>query len=176
MKDICTSALVKSVIRFEEDRSYDEILIFAEGMVWAAMGMQTEALRKAQNIAKEIVDSVIVKIPDDIPALLQESSEQLPYTKGSDTSRWAAESMVEFAKTQEGMVYRHIRKQATNGATDDETENVLDLRHQTASARRRGLVLKSLVFDSGMRRATRSGREATVWVSWQWHVKNKGDG
>jgi hypothetical protein len=51
-----------------------------------------------------------------------------------------------------------------NGATDDEIEVALDLKHQTASAARRGLVIAGLVRDSGQVRKTRSGRNATVWV------------
>lgn len=51
------------------------------------------------------------------------------------------------------------------GATDAEVEAALGMRHQTASARRRDLVKADLVTDSGQRRATDSGRQATVWVA-----------
>ena len=50
------------------------------------------------------------------------------------------------------------------GFTDDELEVRLALLHQTASARRRALVQKGLIVDSGETRPTRSGRKATVWV------------
>lgn len=49
------------------------------------------------------------------------------------------------------------------GMTDDEVEVALDMRHQTASARRRELVKAGRVRDTGRRRNTRSGRPATVW-------------
>ncbi len=52
----------------------------------------------------------------------------------------------------------------TLGFTDDELEEVMNLRHQTLSARRRELVLQCRIKDSGLRRKTRSGRTATVWV------------
>jgi hypothetical protein len=57
-----------------------------------------------------------------------------------------------------------IRSRGARGATDDEIEVVLGMRHQTASARRRGLVLKLYVSDSGAKRPTRSGSSAIVWV------------
>jgi hypothetical protein len=49
------------------------------------------------------------------------------------------------------------------GATDEEIETVTGLKHQTASARRRELVIRGLVEDSGERRLTTSGRKAIVW-------------
>jgi hypothetical protein len=50
------------------------------------------------------------------------------------------------------------------GLTDDEIEQKTSLRHQTASARRRELVLMELVKHSGQSRPTRSGRNAKIWV------------
>lgn len=50
------------------------------------------------------------------------------------------------------------------GATDEEIEARTSLRHQTASARRRELVLRGLMKDSGATRKTTSGRAAIVWV------------
>jgi len=50
-----------------------------------------------------------------------------------------------------------------SGATDEEIETSLDLRHQTASARRRELVQQGRIEDSGLRRANKSGRSAIVW-------------
>lgn len=60
-------------------------------------------------------------------------------------------------------VFGFIMASGRNGATDDEMEAELGMRHQTVSARRRELVLKGLVRDSGSKRDTRSGRSATVW-------------
>lgn len=88
----------------------------------------------------------------------------VPHVRGSDTSKAAAESKSESAHTDETRVLLFIRDQGEWGATDDEIENRLGMLHQNASARRRGLVLKSAVKDSGKRRPTRSGRAATVWV------------
>jgi DNA adenine methylase len=49
------------------------------------------------------------------------------------------------------------------GATCDEVEEALDLRHQTASARVNELCSDGKIVDSGERRKTRSGRAAIVW-------------
>lgn len=64
----------------------------------------------------------------------------------------------------EGLVLESIRARGVEGATDDEVEGATGLTHQCASARRRALVLKGLVRDSGQRRATRQRRRAIVWV------------
>jgi len=82
-----------------------------------------------------------------------------------DTSEQAAHSMVKVTGTLRIAVYQYIKGQGTRGATDNEVERVLDMRHQTASARRRELYLGGWVKDSGARRPTDSGRPAIVWVA-----------
>jgi len=62
------------------------------------------------------------------------------------------------------MVAREIFRAGATGVTDEEVETRLDMRHQTASARRRDLVIAGLVKKSKLRRETRSGSTATVWV------------
>ena len=90
----------------------------------------------------------------------------LPFVIGSDTSKAAAISMLETAKTDAAKIWRLIAWSGSHGMTDDEIEVSLGMRHQTASARRRGLVIKGLVADSGLRRRTRSGRKAAVWITY----------
>ena len=87
----------------------------------------------------------------------------VPYAKGSDTSRQAAESMEEIAPTIRQRVYNFVLNQGEFGTTDDEIEIALGLTHQTASARRRKLVQIGAVYKTEQRRKTRSGRNATVW-------------
>jgi len=87
-----------------------------------------------------------------------------PHEKGSETSRAAADSMVPKAGTLRALVFDFIRHRV-DGATDDEIERGLELRHQTASARRRELVISGHVRDSGFKRNTSSGRKAVVWVA-----------
>lgn len=89
----------------------------------------------------------------------------VPYVGGSDTSKEAAEKMEPHLGRLQGDVLSHIRSCADYGATDDEIEIHLQLSHQTASARRRELVLADLIEDSGDRRRTRSNRKATVWIA-----------
>lgn len=95
----------------------------------------------------------------------------IPYEKGSDTSKAAAEQKQDTAPSDEERVYHLIRSTSSPkwllplGITDDAIEAALNMRHQNASARRRALVLKGLVKDSGLRRKTRSGRLAAVWVT-----------
>ena len=84
------------------------------------------------------------------------------YVSGSDTSKAAAESVASAVSNMRTQVLDFITSRA-QGATDDEIEVALGMRHQTASARRRDLVLSGLVQKSGARRETRSGRQATVW-------------
>jgi len=86
-----------------------------------------------------------------------------PYVRGSDTSEAAADSIETSSSTLRFKVLAFIKEAGTRGATDDEVEAALDMRHQTASARRRELVLSGHIRDSGNRRPTRSGRGATVW-------------
>ena len=79
-----------------------------------------------------------------------------------DTSLAAARAIVPDLQRLEAVVLADIAR-CVNGATDYEIECHTGMKHQTASARRRGLVLKGLVEDSGLRRATDTGRAAVVW-------------
>jgi len=88
-----------------------------------------------------------------------------PFEKTSDTSKAASESVIGAAVSIRLRVLHLIVQTRSHGATDDEIEEALGLRHQTASARRRELVLNGRVEDSGLRRNTRSGRSATVWIA-----------
>jgi hypothetical protein len=86
-----------------------------------------------------------------------------PFVRASDTSRQAASSIEPDARTLRGIVLAFVRGRSDNGATCDEVEIELGLRHQTASARIRELVQAKFLRDSGVRRLTRSGRGAAVW-------------
>ena len=94
----------------------------------------------------------------------------LPYggvapSVASPTSASAAESIQPHLSELQQAVLRYIRCKAGDGATDDEIERYLGMRHQTVSARRRELVLMGRVVDRGWTRRTRSGRKATVWYA-----------
>ena len=85
----------------------------------------------------------------------------LPYSNG-DTSVDAATSMLGSASSLRRLVFDTIKH--LGGLTDDEIEVETGLSHQTASARRRELVLSKNIVFSGERRRTRSGRFAKVHV------------
>lgn len=87
----------------------------------------------------------------------------LPYASGSDTSLAAAQSLERDVESLRGLVADFVRGRALLGATCDEIEAALDLRHQTASPRVYELEKQRRLYDSGQRRMTRSGRAAIVW-------------
>lgn len=81
-----------------------------------------------------------------------------------DTRREAKRAIEPRSSKLQDAVLGAIRAAGPRGATDDELEVALDLRHQTLSARRRELVQSERIVDSGETRKTRSGRSAVVWV------------
>jgi hypothetical protein len=88
----------------------------------------------------------------------------LPF-EASETSRMAAESMASSAPGLRGIVLQSILLAGGRGMTDDEIEVETGLCHQTASARRRELVLSKHIRPLDERRKTRRGRLARVHVA-----------
>jgi len=88
----------------------------------------------------------------------------IPFVRGSETSEAAADEKAETQASDETRVLEWIRSRGSLGATDDEIEVALGMRHQNASARRNKLVQKGLVCNSGQTRETRSERQATIWI------------
>lgn len=86
------------------------------------------------------------------------------YARGSDTSKAAAESMIKDTSRLRALVYEEIKDAGSTGLTCDEVEVRLKLRHQTASARVNELMNRNRIVDSGVRRKTRSLRNAVVWI------------
>jgi hypothetical protein len=85
------------------------------------------------------------------------------YVQGSDTSAAAADSLNDSALGRlRRLVLRFVRGRP-EGATCDETEVGLALRHQTASARLRELYLDGRVYTTEETRLTRAGRRAHVY-------------
>lgn len=88
-----------------------------------------------------------------------------PFVEASATSKAAAESLSSSHLNRlEAMVFDVIAKSEATGCTDDELEVALKMPHQTVSARRRTLVTRAKVVNSGMLRPTRHGRQAVVWI------------
>ena len=92
---------------------------------------------------------------------------ELPFLTdgGTETSRLAGESIREHVGRLEGMVLDVIRSRGTRGATCYEVEVALGMSHQTTSARCTGLKRRKMVYPSGQRRPTGSGRMANVLVA-----------
>lgn len=98
----------------------------------------------------------------------------LPFVRGSATSRAAAESMTESAATIRSKVLAAVVAAGSAGMTCDEIEVALGLRHQTASARVRELAKAGAIRSAWQAgppnlrhkktRLTRSGRSAQVWI------------
>jgi predicted transcriptional regulator len=81
---------------------------------------------------------------------------------GTPTSIAAAESVVEVTGALRIDILGFIDR--PEGATCDEVEEALGLRHQTASARINELAHRFQRIAPHGTRATRSGRKATVWT------------
>ena len=92
------------------------------------------------------------------------ATEATPYVQGSDTSLIAAASVSLSTASLRLRILRRVRESVGEGMTCDEVEDVMKLRHQTASARIRELVQDNKLVDSGYRRLTRSNHPATVWM------------
>jgi hypothetical protein len=86
------------------------------------------------------------------------------HVAGSDTSKSAAASVTGSAGALRGTVLHKIKDAGPSGLTCDEIEAILGGRHQTISARVRELVMFGKIRDSQVRRATRSGRSARVYL------------
>ena len=90
----------------------------------------------------------------------------IPPHEQSETSLEAALDNLKTGagKTQRERVHAYVNLQTHDGATDDEIEAALGMSHQTASPRRRELVLLEQLVNLGIRRRTRLGKPAWVHV------------
>ena len=88
-----------------------------------------------------------------------------PPSNASRTSRAAGNSIQAVLNSLQAKVFHHVRNQGPHGATCDEVEVALSMKHQTASARICELKEKRLLIDSETTRLTRSKRAAIVYVS-----------
>lgn len=97
--------------------------------------------------------------------------DPIPPHNGTPTSREAAESMRDHVNRLRKVVLDAFREAGSRGLTCDELEVITDLSHQCASPRmienaRAGLIVEARDADGEpVRRRTRSGRAAQVWVA-----------
>lgn len=108
--------------------------------------------------------------------LFNKEGAPLPaYVAGSDTSFLAAEAVAPRVTEYQRWVLDVALSAGIRGVTCDEVEVILNMPHQTISARINELMKvhkprgeeeerPQMLFDSGARRKTRHGQQAIVWV------------
>lgn len=108
--------------------------------------------------------------PDNASKLTREELErqQVPYRKGHPESQAAAKRMRPNVSAVERRVLAFIEGAGARGATCDEVEAAVQLRHQTCSARFTKMSKAGRIVQGGTRRVTRSGAYARVWVTPRW--------
>lgn len=88
-----------------------------------------------------------------------------PFQSHSETSQRAAQAIDGSLNALQLEVLRYLRACGAEGATDDELQRDLAMNPSTQRPRRIELLAKGLICDAGMKRKTRSGRLATVWIA-----------
>lgn len=97
--------------------------------------------------------------------LLAQKHNPLPYIRGSRTSKAAARDAEAKAPSKRVQVLALLLHRGEAGCTDHQIAETLEMPPSTARPRRVELVEMGLVVDSGKRRETPYGSEATVWVA-----------
>lgn len=89
-----------------------------------------------------------------------------PHQPHSDTSKSAAVAIVSDRNALRKQVYDFIKSKGLNGATDEEIQDGLGMNPSTQRPRRVELWNKgSVLLAADMKRPTKSGRLAQVWVA-----------
>jgi hypothetical protein len=78
------------------------------------------------------------------------------------TSLDAHESIKPTAAAVRGRILAELQARGSTGATCDELEQALNMKHQTVSARITEMKKSGTIYDTGHRRDTRTGRGAAV--------------
>ena len=105
--------------------------------------------------------------PDNTPAKPQRPSidRNVAFTGKRDTSRGAAARVLPSTGTKRRRVYDAIMANMSNGLTCDEVCVETGMLVQSATSAINTLAHDGWLVDSGMRRPTRTGVLATVWVA-----------
>ena len=93
-----------------------------------------------------------------------QATGQVDMFEAAFTSRTAHDSIKPDKASLQSKVFDLIHNRGPYGATCDEVEHSLGMRHQTASARVRELALAGRIKVNGTRK-TSSGRPARVYIS-----------
>ena len=97
---------------------------------------------------------------DDRPSI----DRNVTRTGPQQTSQDAARKALGRTGSQRRAIYEEIRSRGSDGLTCDEICCILQMLVQSATPAINTLARDGWLKDSGMRRETRSGREAIVWV------------
>ena len=89
------------------------------------------------------------------------TDKPIPTQEAIQTSRESRDTLNKHKNKYRQQIYDFIKEHA--GATCDEIETGLKMRHETTSGIIRFLVLDRLLKDSGEKRKTRTGRRAIIW-------------
>lgn len=82
----------------------------------------------------------------------------------SPTSRAAAEEIKMHVGPMHADILKYLWAWGNDGRTDEEMQLGIPMRENTQRPRRRELQNANLIVKSGTTRATKSGRQAVVWV------------
>lgn len=88
----------------------------------------------------------------------------VPPSNGTQTSNEAAAAIEPVAQRQRDVLYAFVCDRYVYGTTNQEAEEDLGYPAQTITPRMLELRKEGLVVDSGLKRLTRSGRRAIVWI------------
>ena len=95
----------------------------------------------------------------------QDTYPNTPGYQNTDTSKLAAQSMIDCAATLRNRVYQAIHRSGDRGMTSGEVAKSLGLSSpHDVSPRVTELRRKQMIYDSGQRRRNESGRTAIVWI------------
>jgi hypothetical protein len=133
-------------------------------LVLAELGRTAEPSRAAIAAAdrlRETLAPTLFDAPLSDPAA---DTVGAHHAHGGDTERRAAWEVMPASGSQRLRVLEAIDNAGSEGRTDQELEDELDIQRPSAGNRRGELMTGGWVRDSGRRRPTRSGKDAVVWV------------
>lgn len=106
------------------------------------------------------------QLPDNTPAKPRPAVDSNKVFMGRQaTSRAAAQNALPSSGTKRRQVYDLIMSNMSNGLTADEIQITTGISPNTINPTIKGLADDGWIYDSGERRATRTGNMAIVWVA-----------
>lgn len=109
--------------------------------------------------AQVAVDAMLAEMGDD--------TAEFHVRKDAPETSKAIVDKIRGGSLQDKMLFQYqasSKRYGGDGFTDDEMEQIMGRTHQSVSATRNTLMRKGYLVDSGVRRRTRSGNDAIVYV------------